>query len=110
MARVYTKLLLAGSVSATEYTAVCPDGVLWVVRDAIFVWNGAADPAVETYNFDATDPLRVFDFNAGPLASGAHVVNHWQGRQVVEAGSTLEFASTTATWYITVTGYELTLP
>ena len=109
MARVYTERLLAGSGTATTYSATCPDGFLWVVRDAVLGWDGSSDGGTEFYNLSITDPALLIDFG-GPVGGTGRVVDHWQGRQVVQEGETLEFASTTATWFVVVTGYALSLP
>jgi len=109
VARLYTQRLLAGAVTATTYTAECPEGFLWVIRDVILVWNGSSDPSVEIYSLTITPEVYVILY--GVVGSdGPHVVEHWQGRQVVEAGETLEFGSTTDTFYVLVTGYALSLP
>lgn len=109
MARLYTKRLLSGSVTATEYSAVVPENVLWVVRDAVYVWNGDSDGSLEAYTLSITPAVLIIDY-LSPVVDHAGVQGHWQGRQVVEAGETLLFATTTATWYVLVTGYELELP
>jgi hypothetical protein len=35
---------------------------------------------------------------------------HWRGRQVIDVGDELEFATDDVDWHVRVTGFQLTLP
>lgn len=106
---VYSHRLLAGATTSTSYEAVVPSGVLWVVRDVVAWWDGTSDPSVELYSLSYGPENVVLMW--GNVESGvARVLEHWEGRQVLNAGDTLQFATTTATWSVAVTGYVLTLP
>lgn len=48
--------------------------------------------------------------DAGQVSGGTQSTIHWEGRQVLEAGDSLHFSASSANWFVTVSGYVLTLP
>jgi len=104
MARVYSVRLLGGG--ATDgLGATCPENVRWVVRDAQLYYDGAS--GADQYNLSVV--------GIGPIMYGTATADkaeifEWQGRQVVNPGEELYFSSSTANWYVLVSGYALTLP
>lgn len=110
MARVYSQVLLhhVPGDGATQ-TVTVPETVLWVIRDIVVVWDGESDAGTEFYNLSVVSDTGLILYGQ-PGSSGAHLVEHWQGRQVVDAGDGIEWAGTTDTWYSRVCGYALDLP
>lgn len=108
MAKVYSDRLLIGGATASE-SATVPGDVLWVVRDARFFFDGASSSDI--FNLAVITPSSGTAILAyGQAAGGTAEIFEWQGRQVMKAGDRLVFSGSTVNWYVTVSGYVLTLP
>jgi len=110
VARVYSQVLLEHVPGdGASQTVSVPEGYLWVVRDVVVAWDGDSDPGVEFYSL-LVEPNTALILYGQPGGSGAHLVEHWTGRQVIPTAGGLQWAGTTDTWYSRVSGYALSLP
>lgn len=97
---IYTVRLAAGTATSsspvTVYTA--PVGPTIVVRDVILTPSGTGN----------VGELFVAGIVVARYASGlAQIPNHWEMRQVLEAGEVIAVATTDPDMYYLVTGYSL---
>lgn len=102
MTPTYSKRFLAVADIPGPARVTVPVGVVWVVRDI-------------AVRLDALDSGHwVIVANAGistifywAPASGQGTYEHWVGRQVLNAGETLEVIFDSADWEAAISGYEL---
>lgn len=84
-----------------------PAGYLWVVRDVV-AWDEG--PPHLSVGWTLYTGGGSFICGVDPSRGRARTAYHWEGRQVVETGDTLNLNTTSATMTARVTGYVLTLP
>jgi hypothetical protein len=107
-APVYSARLLAGGAT-DSLDATVPGGVLWVVRDAVIFFDGADSNDGYSLSGYLVDGAAIV-IQTGQSTAGQILLEHWTGRQVLNPGDRLSFGASTMNWYVTVSGYVLTLP
>lgn len=108
MAKVYSERLLVGGATSS-LSATVPADVLWVVRDARIYFDGAN--STDVFNLAVLTPASgTAILMYGQVAGASPELFEFEGRQVLHAGDRLVFSGSTANWYVTVSGYVLTLP
>lgn len=106
MARLYSKRLLSSDFATGPINAVVPAGYIWVVRDIDLMWFGPPENDQASVSWEGVG--QIFQ-----CVGEASVEQHfqWQGRQVGNAGDTLQFlAEQYGNWTALVSGYELSTP
>jgi hypothetical protein len=104
MALLYSKQFIAGSAApGAALNAVVPTGHIWVVRSIDIQTTVTGVTAVSV-----SIPGVAVIFRAVPPANFSSVT--WQGRQVLNAGETLNAGSVGGAAFFMVSGYELTTP
>jgi hypothetical protein len=103
MSLVYSRTFLAFKGDAASHRAVVPAGKVWVVRDITFV--DITPTGQDYFVCDVPDGIHVFAWSQP--ANPAWLENHWSGMVCATAGQTVSAYASSATGFITVSGYEL---
>lgn len=99
----YTKRLYRAA--ALEKAASSPPaGTRWVVRDVV-VASYSATAVQVSVNISGVGVIAIVDLAASPPAK----TGHWEGRQVVNAGESLDCTGVVTGVYVLITGYEFVL-
>lgn len=103
---VYSTLFVAATAVNVDARYTVPDGHIAVVRDVNFFFNGTPNnTAAQAYDLTTASYI-AYHLMVNPFENF-----HWEGRQVLDAGATLQGASSGPNGCsIRISGYLLTLP
>jgi hypothetical protein len=103
MSTPYSKRFLAFKGDQASHKAVVPAGKVWVVKDITFV--DISPTGQDYFVCDVPDGIHVFAWSQP--ANTAWLQNHWSGMVVANPGEAISAYASSATGFVTVSGYEL---
>jgi hypothetical protein len=105
MSRVYSTRFMAGVPSGTPLLYTVPAGYKAVVRN-IDIWQ----PITAVTNLVEVAVFGLAIFYVAYASATVQTADHWDGRQVLNAGDTLYASSNYALANLMASGYLLSLP
>lgn len=109
MAPLYSARIFSGQFSiagTVNYTV--PTGFILDVRDVVLWYGGTAGTGAQGCEvYDGTGAVIFGVFTPQACAGNPY---HWDGRQVLDPGTTLSITALEGGWHYRVSGYLLTSP